>query len=72
MHILIITPAGKTVKVDVGDETDPMDINNHKLITPEEIKIQDPYSSTSVQSQPNLAEQKKLQSRRSVHFSNAS
>jgi len=52
MHILVITPAGKRVKIDVGDEADPKDVNNDKLITPEEPKLQDLYPSTSIPAQP--------------------
>ncbi|KAH8405674.1 hypothetical protein KR215_006124 [Drosophila sulfurigaster] len=51
MHIYIITPAGKTVKVDVGDELDSKDVMNDKIIPQEESKVLDQYPSTSAQAQ---------------------
>ncbi|KAH8299651.1 hypothetical protein KR044_004290 [Drosophila immigrans] len=51
MHILIITPAGKTVKIDVGDEQESKDLSNEKIIPLEESKVVDQYPSTSAQAQ---------------------
>ncbi|TDG44560.1 hypothetical protein AWZ03_009032 [Drosophila navojoa] len=49
MHVLVITPNGKTVKVDVGDDVDPADMNLEGIVPLDEAN--DKYPTTSEKAQ---------------------
>lgn len=54
MHILVITPTGKTVKIDVKDDDANTDMNPEETRPLGEPKIMDKYPTTSEEAQLRL------------------
>lgn len=61
MHILVITPAGKTVKVDVGDEAEPGQMPKDEINKQQFEKVSEPKNQQANQEELKLGKKQDSQ-----------